>query len=125
MVPQQTHIATSTITPQPLIFPVPSAPSPVGHENERYTFQYTTAAEIAALARINEQSLLDASEMIANDRPKDWLNPGWRELEKAGVEKRLGQDENALNEDLDRIGSVKLNSGDGQGDVLRKWTWGR
>ncbi|KAH7401503.1 hypothetical protein BKA66DRAFT_107934 [Pyrenochaeta sp. MPI-SDFR-AT-0127] len=125
VVQQQTPTVTRTITPQPLISPVPSAPSPAGHENGHCTFQYTTAAEIAALAKANEESLVDASEVIKRDRPKDWLNPGWRELEKLEVERKLAQDEIAMNEELERMGSVKLKSGECRTDVLRRWEWGR
>ncbi|KAF1843771.1 uncharacterized protein K460DRAFT_357458 [Cucurbitaria berberidis CBS 394.84] len=58
---------------QPLASPAPSAPSPVGHQNQRHTFQYTTAAELSALMGAHERGgLMDVVEVV---EVKEWDKP--------------------------------------------------
>ncbi|OAL54903.1 hypothetical protein IQ07DRAFT_640371 [Pyrenochaeta sp. DS3sAY3a] len=129
--PSTTISSTPRQPSLPLISPALSAPSPEAHTNTHATFHYATAADIAALAAQNEKKLQDAAEVIKRDKPKDWLNPGWREQEKREAESRyraeqekLAAEERAVKKDMDEIAGVKMKGGENE-DVLKRWEWGR
>ncbi|KAF2466702.1 uncharacterized protein BDR25DRAFT_305931 [Lindgomyces ingoldianus] len=96
--------------------PTPSAPLPHEHPNNRNTFQFTTAAEIAAQAQHDAEKLVEAVEVIRRDKPKDWMDPGWREKEA-----KLKAEE----EELMRAGGLNLGRDGLESGPLKRWEWGR
>ena len=100
------------------ISPSPSAPNPTSHAERRATFQFTTAAEVAARTKIDEERLKSAVDVIRRDKPKDWFDPGWRERERAEEERRK-----LIERDMLLAGGAPLSPrADGP---LKKWEWGR
>lgn len=51
-------------------FSHPSAPNPASHTDRRATFQFATAAEVAA--RIDEERLRSAVDIRLKEKPQDW-----------------------------------------------------
>jgi exonuclease VII large subunit len=116
----------------PLASPTPSAPNPAEHEDRRATFQFTTAAEIAAKIKADEEKLAQAAEVIRRDKPKDWLDPGWREREEKErervlAEKKLEEDQllEAEKRDAEAVAGVRIGRDGVDSGPLRRWEWGR
>lgn len=107
--------ASPSFTP---ISPAPSAPNPSSHTDRRATFQFTTAAEVAARTRLDEERLKSAVDVIRRDKPKDWFDPGWRDRERAEEKRRK-----LIEADMLLAGGAPLSpTGDGP---LKKWEWGK
>ncbi|KAF2018489.1 hypothetical protein BU24DRAFT_171937 [Aaosphaeria arxii CBS 175.79] len=124
-VPPPTSTSTSSrrssIRPQP-ISPTPSAPNPVDHPNRRATFQFTTAAEIAAQTKLDSEKLKAAAEVIRRDKPKDWMDPAWRDKE----DREVARLKKVMEEEGNDVGVAPLRaSKSGEDGPLKRWEWGR
>lgn len=109
------------LAPAPLVSPAPSAPNPLEHEDRRATFQYTTAAEIAARTEQDKEMLVKAAEVIRRDKPKDWLDPQWREKEARELEEKRKERET----EMEAAGNVKLGRDETDSGPLKRWEWGK